>query len=99
MIILISKLKIYITFSHVGDNDSLKIKFRAWFGLVRYTIDIPLIKIDEDSPAIVTEEETKTGSGKVTSEKRSQFFGEDLLDGFKDTLETIKACRFFTPDY
>lgn len=69
----------------------MKIKFRAWFGLIRYTIDIPLIKIDEDSPTIVTEEETKTGKNdKVKSEKRSQFSGEDLLNGFKDMEKLLK---------
>ena len=73
------------------DNDSFKVKLRAWFGLIRYTPDIPLIKIDDDSPSIVTEEETKTGKDEnLTSKKRSQIFPEDLLEGFKDTEKLLK---------
>ncbi|WP_428911315.1 DUF2953 domain-containing protein [Niallia sp. Krafla_26] len=91
LVILLSKLKITIIFTHTHDNDSFKIKFRAWFGLFRYTVDIPLIKIDNNSPSLVTEEETKAGKDQeVKSEKRSQFFVEDFLEGFKDTEKLLK---------
>ena len=81
----------YIHYSHVKDDDSLKIKFRAWFGLISYTIDVPLIKIDDNSPALVVEEEIKTGQEEeVKSEKRSQFFAEDILNGFKDMEHLLK---------
>ncbi len=91
LVILLSRLNIYIVFKHAKDNDSLIIKFRAWFGLIRYTLNIPLIKINENSPAIVMKEETKKGKEeKVTSEERSQFFAEDFLNGFKDMENLLK---------
>ncbi|WP_338472085.1 DUF2953 domain-containing protein [Niallia sp. XMNu-256] len=91
MVILISRINIYIVFNHARDNDSLIIKFRAWFGLIRYTLNVPIIKIDDNSPAIVMEEEMKKGKEeKVTSEKRSQFFAEDFLNGFKDMEKLLK---------
>jgi hypothetical protein len=83
--IIITKVKVYITYTHVRDDDSLKIQFRAWLGLIKYTVDIPLIKIDDDSPSLVVEEEVKAGSkGEVKNEKRSKITPEDLVDIFSD---------------
>ena len=91
MLILLTKLKVHIKYSHAQDNDSFKIQLKAWFGLLRYTFDVPLIKVDENSPSIVVEEETKTGKEEnINSEKRSQFFAQDIINGFKDMEKLLK---------
>jgi hypothetical protein len=91
VLILITKLKVYINYSHAQDNDSLKIQLKAWFGLLRYTIDVPLIKVDENSPSMVMEEETKTGKEEnIKNEKKSQFFAEDIINGFQDVEKLLK---------
>ena len=91
MLILLTKLKVHIKYSHAQDDDSFKIQLKAWFGLLRYTFDVPLIKVDENSPSIVVEEETKTGKQEnINSEKRSQFFAQDIINGFKDMEKLLK---------
>ena len=37
----------------------LKIEFKAWFGLIKYKLNVPLIKVDDNSPSIVVEEEVQ----------------------------------------
>ena len=91
VLILLTKLKVHIKYSHAQDNDSFKIQLKAWFGLLRYTFDVPLIKVDENSPSIVVEEETKTGKEEnMNSEKRSQFFAQDIINGLKDMEKLLK---------
>jgi Protein of unknown function (DUF2953) len=91
VLILLTKLKVHIKYSHAQDNDLFKIQLKAWFGLLRYTFDVPLIKVDENSPSIVVEEETKTGKQEnINSEKRSQFFAQDIINGLKDMEKLLK---------
>ena len=80
-----TKVKVGINYFHVQDDDSLKIEFRALFGLVKYKLDVPLVKVDHNSPTIVVEEEFQKGEEKETKQKETmQFSAEDLLNGFKD---------------
>ncbi|AIE61032.1 hypothetical protein BMMGA3_13210 [Bacillus methanolicus MGA3] len=90
IIVLASKLTIYLNYDHVQDNDHLKLDFRAWFGLIRYKLKIPLIKIDENSPTIVLKQEKQTGHQKNPSkEETKQYSAEDLLNTFKDSKEIL----------
>lgn len=91
VLVLLTKLKVHIKYSHTRDDDSLKIQLKAWFGLFRYTFDVPLIKVDENSPSIVIKEEAKVGKEEDTkNEKKTQFFTEDIINVFKDTEKLLK---------
>lgn len=61
LLIIFSKLTIRLNYFHHNDNDELKIQFRIWFGLIRYTMNVPLIKIDDNSPSIVIKGNTQMG--------------------------------------
>ncbi len=58
LLLIISKITILLSYHHIRDDDQLTIKFKIWFGLIRYTISVPLIKIDKDSPEIVYKKES-----------------------------------------
>ena len=62
LLIIVTKITVLFSYYHGQDNDDLKIKFKAWFGLITYKINVPLIKIAEDSPAIVYKEEIQVGT-------------------------------------
>lgn len=92
--IIITKLTISISLYHGNDNDRFVIKFRAWFGLIRYTIDVPLIKLDDDGPNIVVKEETKRGSEnkgkkKEATKKITPSFIFDSISDTKTFLEHV----------
>jgi hypothetical protein len=62
ILILFTKLSIQINYYHHNDNDDLKIVFRVWFGLIKYKITVPLIKIDDNSPSIIVKSNAKMGN-------------------------------------
>ncbi|PGY09990.1 hypothetical protein COE25_16340 [Bacillus sp. AFS031507] len=80
ILILFTKLTILINYYHYNDNDELKIKLKIWFGLIKYTINVPLIKVDDNSPSIVVESNTKMGDSAGESAKKgsNQITTEDV---------------------
>ena len=91
LIITITKLKVTIDLKHAQDNDQFKIKFKAWFGLIRYTIDVPLVEVDKESPGIVVEQEKVVGSEtNKAKEKTKKYSPKEILNGIKDTKELIE---------
>ncbi|WML47292.1 DUF2953 domain-containing protein [Neobacillus sp. PS3-34] len=90
-IILFTKITIFINYYHHKDNDDLKVEFRALFGLIKYKINVPLIKIDDNSPTIVLKETTQKSNNSENEKKdRKQFSAEDLLDSIRDTKELLE---------
>ncbi|UII57977.1 DUF2953 domain-containing protein [Cytobacillus spongiae] len=92
-ILVLSKLKISVDYFHGQDNDHLHIVFKIWFGLIRYKIDVPVIKVDEDSPSIVVKEETETEAGTEGTTKKKdtkKFTPEELLKSFSDMNQLLK---------
>ncbi|WP_243386046.1 DUF2953 domain-containing protein [Bacillus kexueae] len=91
ILLFTSKLKITFDFLHDGDNDHIKIKFRTLIGLVRYTIDIPLIKVDKENQSIVLKEKKGAGSeGKQQSKDRTKISPQDILDSLHDVNELAR---------
>jgi hypothetical protein len=90
ILITITKLTILISYHHSQDDDQLNIKVKAWFGLIRYKKSIPLIKIDDDSPAIVYKEKTQIGE-KADSDnnKTKKFSAKDFIDGLHDMKQLL----------
>ncbi|MGO4888721.1 DUF2953 domain-containing protein [Anaerobacillus sp. MEB173] len=70
ILIMITKVNIELFYAHDQDNDELTIKFNAWFGLLSYTMSVPLIKVDKDSASIIIEEEQKVGQNDLEDKKR-----------------------------
>ena len=90
LLIIFTKLTVTLDLNHIGDNDQFKIKFRAWFGLLRYTINIPLVKIDKDEPKLIVKQEQKMGSEKADNkvkEIEDKVTPEDALNGLSDIKE------------
>lgn len=85
IVIIFTKLKVSINYSHFKDNDSLIIEFRALFGLIKYKLNVPLIKIDDDSPTIVVKSKAQSGNEDNTKNKSTkQISAEDVLNKLKD---------------
>ncbi|MDQ0975541.1 hypothetical protein QFZ31_005419 [Neobacillus niacini] len=92
LLIIFSKLTIRLNYFHHNDNDELKIQFRIWFGLIRYTINVPFVKIDENSPSIVMKGNTKMGdsSEKQSPTKEAQITKDGIISKFTNAKEIFQ---------
>lgn len=87
---LITKVKVYLQYQHHNDDDHLKIQFKIWFGLIKYKIELPLIKIDDDSPTIVVKQKKSEREQESSMNKETkQFSYDDLLNSFMDMKELL----------
>ncbi len=88
-IICITKLTIFISYYHNGDDDELMVRVRMW-RIFSYTFKAPLIKIDKDSPSIIVEEEQEIGG--IEDEKKVKITFERImkeLQRIKDFLQHV----------
>lgn len=92
LLIIFSKLTIHLNFFHHNDNDELSVVFKLWFGLIKYKINVPLIKIDDNSPSIVVKGNTSMGdSGEGdSSSKVQQVDKDDIVTKLSDAKEIIQ---------
>ena len=91
-LILMTRLTVIIDLLHVGDDDHLKIKFRAWLGIIRYTISIPLIKVDDEANVIVKQEQ-KLGdenSNKKVKKGKEKITPEEEVKAIHDVKEILQ---------
>lgn len=84
-LIVITKITILINYHHSQDDDRLDVKIKAWFGLIKYKISVPIIKIDDDSAAIVYEQKTQAGEQAEPDQKKKKFSAKGLIRGIEDT--------------
>ncbi|WP_110114116.1 DUF2953 domain-containing protein [Bacillus sp. CGMCC 1.16541] len=91
LLIIFTKITILINVNHIKNNDYAKVTLSAWFGLIRYTYEIPVVEIQKDSPTVVVEEEK--GAGDQGSEKNKawkDYSVNDALDFLQDTEQFLK---------
>ena len=94
--IFLTKLKVSIHYFHFQDDDSLKIEFKAWLGLIKYKLNVPLIKVDDNSPTIVIKGEVQSGTKEETKKKNTmQYSGEDVLNSLRDMKTILKHIVSF----
>ena len=79
ILIIFTKLTIILNYYHHNDNDDLKIELRIWFGLIKYTINVPLIKIDDNSPSVVVKSNTQMGSSANQESEQETQIGKDKI--------------------
>jgi hypothetical protein len=91
LLIIFTKLTIFLNFFHHNDDDELKVEFRIWFGIIKYKMNIPLIKIDDDSPSIVVKGNAQMGDSyeSESSSKVEQITKDTILTKLTDAKEII----------
>jgi len=91
VIVIFTKVKIHIDFYHGNDNDHLTIMMKAWGGVIKYKKEIPVIKVDDDSPAVVVKEKTEMGPNEKTTHKEENSFDQhDLVNSLDDTKALLE---------
>lgn len=90
LLIFITKLTVEIDFYHGNKDDHLIIRFFAWFKIIRYTIDVPIVELDKDSTAVVFKEEVKTGKKeKKKKEKDEKVTPTDIVNNLTDAKKVL----------
>lgn len=87
-LMLITKLTILINYHHYKDDDQLNVKIKAWYGLITYKIDVPLIKIDDNQPAVVFKEKVQMGEQRQ-KESTNEFTAKDFIEGLNDMKQLL----------
>jgi hypothetical protein len=88
-LLLVAWMKVAVTvvFRHAKDDDEYKIVVRTLFGLIRYTIRIPLIKLETESESPGVTFVHKEGVGG-TRRRKANGHRETLLISF------VKSSNF-----
>ena len=91
LLIIFTRLTIYVSYSHFNDNDDLKIELRVLFGLIKYKIKVPEIKVDDDSPSVIVKTKTEMGDSadEDTEPKVNQLTKDDFLSKLQNTKEIL----------
>ena len=89
LLIMMTKIKVKIRYQHISDNDEFIIKLSAWFGLLRYTINVPVIKVDVNSASIKLKENTGM-SEQTKTEKNKRITPEDMIQIMKNMKKVLE---------
>ncbi|BDG46150.1 hypothetical protein PspKH34_07110 [Parageobacillus sp. KH3-4] len=92
LLFLLSMMKLSITifFQHAQGNNEWKFTFQTLFGMIRYTIHIPLVKIETEPPGVaIAHQETIKNISKGTV-KRSKYTPKEIINNFQKMKEFAK---------
>ncbi|KZZ85663.1 MULTISPECIES: DUF2953 domain-containing protein [Bacillaceae] len=88
LLIAFTKLTITVEYCRIGKNDDLKVKVRAWGGLLRYTFKVPVIKANEKDMSVSVVKESNMGQEKNSGKSQEDHITEsDVKTGIRDFKE------------
>lgn len=85
-IIWFTTVTIILDYSHQQDDDHFKIKLQAW-KIIRYTIEVPLVKIDKDEPNLIYKTKNKDGENETNQITPHEI--SDRLSDYKELLQHV----------
>jgi Protein of unknown function (DUF2953) len=97
LLIIFTKLTVHLNYYHHNDNDDLKLEFRIWLGLIKYKINVPLIKIDDNSPSVILKGKTHLGSSSEEPKmKEAQITPENLSEKLRNSKQILEHVIDFS---
>ncbi|WP_235749778.1 DUF2953 domain-containing protein [Neobacillus bataviensis] len=92
ILIIFTKITILLNYYHHNDNDDLKVEFKIWFGLIKYKLNVPLIKIDDNSPSLVVKSHSHMGDSAAENPENTvnQITQNDVVSSFEKTKELLE---------
>ncbi|WP_348771254.1 DUF2953 domain-containing protein [Priestia flexa] len=88
-IVMVTKITVYIDLRHVKDNDYYRVTFMAWFKLIRYTYEIPVVKLQKESNTLLVEEKSRVGEN-TNKDKWKDYSVEDGLNFLEDGKQFLE---------
>ncbi|NRG44756.1 DUF2953 domain-containing protein [Bacillus sp. CRN 9] len=93
IIIAFSKLHVTLHYFHQAKQHHLQLQFKLW-KFIKYKVDIPLIELSEEKPAVKFTEKSSSIGG-MSDEKTEEFTADDLLNSIKNMNEVITHVASF----
>lgn len=92
LLVAFMKISVTMVFRHAEDDDEYKIVVRTLFGLIRYTIRVPLIKLETEpeSPGVALVHKEGMGGTRGKEEKKSKWTPKDIADFFRQVRQFLK---------
>jgi Protein of unknown function (DUF2953) len=92
ILIIFTKLTILVNYYHHNDNDDLKVEFKVWFGIIKYKLNVPLIKIDDNSPSVVVKSHSHMGEAAPENPDHTvnQITRNDVTSSFQKTKDLLE---------
>ncbi|WP_273122824.1 DUF2953 domain-containing protein [Bacillus weihaiensis] len=89
---MITKVTITLDLYHVDDQDHINIHLRAWNGLIKYTITLPFLKVDDEANIIVKQEHQigEENSKNKVKDKKNKITPEEEVKALKDMNELLE---------
>jgi len=88
-IVMVTKITVYIDLRHAKDNDYYRVTFMAWFKLIRYTYEIPVVKFQKESNTLLVEEKSRAGEN-TNKDKWKDYSVEDGLNFLEDGKQFLE---------
>ncbi|WP_052659448.1 DUF2953 domain-containing protein [Bacillus alveayuensis] len=91
LILLCTKVTIVFDIYHDGDHDHYRIKFKTFFGLLKYSIDIPFVKVDKQKAQIIMKENKRKGKKTNFEQKKMKKITiQDIFDSLHNFKEIAR---------
>ncbi len=94
---MITRLTIYISANHSQDDDHIKIRFSIWFGLIKYTINVPMVAVDDETPGIVFKKEQQSNIQTGEKRKKDKFSIHNLIKNIQDAKKILQKIIDMVP--
>ncbi|WNF36060.1 DUF2953 domain-containing protein [Bacillaceae bacterium IKA-2] len=89
-----AKISVKIKYYHHQDNDELNVKMSTFFGLASYKVSVPILKIDDDSAAIIVKEEQHSAIND--SENTMKITADTIIRSIRDIKNFLKHVIGFS---
>lgn len=94
-IVIFTRLTVDVQYVRDDENDGLRVRFKAWFGLLRYHINIPAVELKGWFSGVTVEQEQ--GVSEEKEKKRKRRFGpqqlREWLLSYRQTLHHIHNVK------
>lgn len=102
LLILLTRVSITFSYSQVLNDVRIQVAFKMWYGLIRYKLDIPSVKMEDFPDSVVVEEKIEKGKDQTVSQETINLETENMLVFFEDIKSFVghiagfhKIVRYF----
>ncbi|OCA91388.1 hypothetical protein A8F94_05900 [Bacillus sp. FJAT-27225] len=98
-LIWVTRITVHTEYKNYSGNNELQIQFRAWFGLIRYAITIPVLNVESNPPGLEAEGSKGINGEEDTGGRLSAEELVSMLEEIKEILDRIIGVQPIIKDF